>query len=41
MENVFTHKSLTKMTDGHEVTLVATRFHGYAAIWWAELQRQR
>ena len=28
------------MTDGHKITLVATRFCNYAAIWWAELQRK-
>ena len=29
------------MTDSHQVTLVATRFHNYTAIWWAELQKKR
>ena len=38
VENIFAHKP---MTDGHKITLVATRFRNYAAIWWAELQRKR
>lgn len=33
IENIFVHKP---MTDGHKVTLVATQFRNYAAIWWAE-----
>ena len=38
VENIFAHKP---MTDGHKITLVATRFRNYAAIWWAELQKKR
>lgn len=38
VENIFTHKP---MMDGHKITLVATRFRNYAAIWWAELQKKR
>ena len=29
------------MTDGHKITLVATRFCNYVVIWWTELQRKR
>ena len=38
VENIFAHKP---MTDGHKITLVATRFRNYAALWWAKLQRKR
>ena len=38
VENIFAHKP---MTDGHKITLVATQFRNYAAIWWAKLQRKR
>ena len=34
VENIFTHKP---MTEGHKVTLVATQFRNYVAIWWTEL----
>ena len=30
VENIFAHKP---MTDGHKITLVATRFRNDAAIW--------
>ena len=29
------------MTEGHKVTLVATRFRNYVVIWWAKLQKKR
>ena len=38
VENIFAHKS---MTEGRKVTLVATQFRNYAAIWWAKLQKKR
>lgn len=36
VESVFAHKP---NTEDHKVTLVATGFRGYVAIWWTELRR--
>lgn len=38
LENIFVHKP---MIEGHKITLVATQFHNYVPIWWAELQKKR
>ena len=38
IENIFAHKP---KRDGHKITLVATRFRNYAAIWWAELEKKK
>ena len=37
MENIFACKP---MAEGHKVTLIATWFCNYVAIWWAELQEK-
>ena len=38
VENIFAYKL---MIEGYKVTLVATQFHNYATIWWAEFQKKR
>lgn len=37
MDHVFSYKP---RAGDHKLTVVATRCHGYAAMWWTKLQKQ-